>query len=1135
MSFGRYLKFIACLFVLALAAGHVLAQGFQGSIRGEITDPSGAVVPGARVTLTDQGTGETRTQTTTSAGTFEFPNLLTHSYQVKVEATGFKTFVQNNVKVDANRVHDVLVKMEIGQVAEVVEVSAGAEVVQTTTSQLAGTFDSQVVTQVPLPISITAGESPLYNLAILQPGTTSQPGGVEGEGGAIGGNRPRDNNFVIDGIDNNRVDVTGSSLPVITDAVSEFTLITNQFSAEYGHSTAGQFIVSTKSGTNEVHGNLFYFVNNRNFNAADNLTKAAIARGDLRDKPRFDRNQVGGTLGGPIIKDHFFLFGAYQYTTLGQAATPGAATEVPTAAGYATLSQLAGSPGTGISSVMLDILRNNITPAASRSRTLNIIRADTGATVPVEVGVLTPSAPNFFNEHDFHINGDVVTARHRHSVRTLYNRIRQPDVPSFFPLSQFIGDVATDGRSITYSDAFTISPTLINEFRVGYRRFIQALTLPTDLRRPSTLDVFPNFTIDELNLTFGPTEESPQSTAINTYQAVDQITKIVGGHNIKTGVDFRWWIAPSDFLPRSRGEYTYTDLTSYIGDLIPNGSNGGLRGVGTGVFAGNQKAIYTFFQDDWKARPRLTLNLGLRYEYSTNPRDANLQALNSIASVPGVIEFLQPRTDRNNFGPRIGLAWDPLGDGKTSIRAGFGIAYDVIFQNLTLLQLPPQFQQELDIDTACAFPTPPPYCATRSGFIAAGGLPFVPLPPTTPEAARTATQSLIVDTVAPETYTWSLSMQREFFRDFLVELRYVGTRGLHLPAQIRLNAGIPPSFNLPTFFRPGDVPSSIALTAPSLADFQAAIMRRLASFGFQSNLTAFEPEGNSIYHGASIQVERRFSRGLYLNSAYTFSRTLDDSTNELFTSFVNPRRPQDPFNVRDEWGLSALDRTHKFTTGFIYETPKIEGAGRFANAFVNGWQINVNYIAETGQPVTPLSFIDANGNRDTAGDRTIVNPFAAQDARTGTDVSFICRGAGGATSIAPSAVACGGAANVVGYLANNPSAKYVQAQVGAKATAGRNTERAAGLNNWNLGFFKNTYFSESTYLQFRVELLNAFNHPQHTLGAGTVFRFFSNARENGQALVDPTNPSFLRPEEIFGGYAGSGFNRFLQLGLKLFF
>lgn len=1136
MSFRKWLKAVSCIFVLALAVSSVFAQGFQGTLRGEVSDPSGAVVAGAKVTVNNVETGETRTQETTSAGTFNFPNLLVAKYTVKVEAKGFKTYIRSNVDIKANQVVEVNAKLEVGEVAEVVEVAAGAELVQTTTSQLGGSFDTRALTELPLPVSAVPGEDSILNLSILQPGTTSQPGGVAGEGGSIGGNRPRNNNFVIDGIDNNRVDITGHSQPVIADAVAEFTLITNQFSAEYGHSTAGQFIISTKSGTNELHGDAFYFTNTKGLNALDTITKAAIGRGDLPDKPRFDRNQLGGTLGGPVLKDKLFLFGAYQYTTLGQAATPGSANEVPTAAGLTALGQLAGSPGSGVSQLMVDILRNNLTPALSASRMVNVIRSDTGQPVPVEVGVLTPSSPNFFAQHDFQVNGDVVTARHRFSGRFSYDRIRQPNVPAF-PLPQFIGDVAVDARSVVYSDAFTINPTLINEFRAGYRRFIQAFTIPSTLRLPPTLDQFPNFTIDQLNLSFGPQAESPQSTVINSYQVVDQLTKVIGGHNLKGGVDFRWWIAPSNFLPRARGEYTYSNLDSFVRDLIPDGSNGGLRGVGTGVFAGNQAAIYWFVQDDWKITPRLTLNLGLRYEYATNPRDDKLQALNSIASVPGVIEFRVPKTDRNNWGPRIGLAWDPKGDGKMSVRAGFGVAYDVIFQNLALLQLPPQFQQELDIDTACAFPAPPAYCATRRGFVAASALPSVPLPPNTPDDARAATQALIVDTVAPKTFTWALSVQRELGRNFVVEARYVGTRGVSLPAQIRRNAGTVPPANLflPTYFRPGDIPATVPLTAPSLAQFLAARGRRLSRFGFASNLTAFDPVGNSIYHGASIDVQRRFSHGFYLLSAYTWSRTIDDSTNELFTSVVNPRRPENPFNLSTERGLSALDRHHKFTAAATWELPRIQSASGFAKAVVNGWQININYLAESGQPVTPLSFADANGNSDTAGDRAIANPFAST-RNTGTDVSFVCRNATtGATSIAPSATACGGNGNVIGYVASNPGAQFVRARVGTRTNSGRNVALSAGFNNWNLSFFKNTYITETKYIQFRVELANAFNHFQPTLGKGSVFGFNTNARENGQSLVDVTNPSFLRSQDIFGGFGGTGYNRFIQLGLKVFF
>jgi len=314
-------KQLALFFVVLLldfSAPLAQGQGLDGTLRGEVKDQGGGVVAGAKVTVTSEQTDLNRTQETTSGG-FNFPNLLVGTYTIIVEHEGFKKYVLKGIEIKANQVTEVAAQLELGSLTQTVEVTETGELVQTTSSQLGTSWNAHEASEVPLPV--LSGNA--LNLSMLQVGTTSQSGGVAGVGGAIGGNRPRNNSFVVDGVDNNDVSVTGPIQYVIPEAVGDFTLLTNQFRAEFGHSTVGQFVVNTKSGTNDYHGEAFGFVNNRNFNSLDNLTKAAIARGDLARAPRFDWLRTGGAMGGPVIRDKFFFFGAYQYATLGQASTPG--------------------------------------------------------------------------------------------------------------------------------------------------------------------------------------------------------------------------------------------------------------------------------------------------------------------------------------------------------------------------------------------------------------------------------------------------------------------------------------------------------------------------------------------------------------------------------------------------------------------------------------------------------------------------------------------------------------------------------------------------------------------------------------------------------------------------------------------
>ena len=1115
--FKMSLCLIALMLLFAGASQQAFAQATGGSLRGTVTDSTGAVVPDAVITATNEATGATFNTVTSSAGLYLFPNVLAGSYSVSVEHAGFKKFVRKNVPVSANQVTDADTTLEIGAVTTIVEVVGGAELVSTTTSQLGATIQERAILD--LPNSVLGG-SPL-NLAVLLPNTTTQAGGVEGEGGSVGGNRPRNNNFTIDGVDNNDISITGSLQPVIQDAVSEFNLISNQFSAEYGHSTAGQFNIITKSGTNDYHGSAFYYVQNRNLNALDNLNKAALEAGDIDKKPRFDYNRLGGTFGGPITKDKLFFFGAFEYHTRGEAAT-GVTVQSPTSAGLSTLNGLAAN------SEVRDILQHF--PAASTASASVVVN---GQTIPV--GDVQFFSPDYETQYDFQTNVDYNVGKHQLRGRFLYDRFRGPWINPDLPLPEFTGATFRDARKIAFTDIWAISSRLANDFRLSYSRNVQGWSIP------DAYSNFPNAIIDQLGLNIGPEGNAPQGSYQNSYQALDNMSYIVGNHQLKFGVEYRNTIAPSDFLPRARGEWDYATLEEFINDLVPTGANGALRGAGLSRFAGNQQSLYWFFQDDVKVTKNLTLNLGIRYEYTTNPRDADTQELNSIASLPGVFEFRKPTTDTNNFGPRFGFAYSPGfsdgfmgkifgGPGKSSIRGGFAMAYDVNFQNLVLLQLPPQLQTEQNPVITCASSTPPAWCATGTGFLAGGGLLQINVPPTTQADARASTGSYIVDQVAPETYTWTLSIQREFAKDYVLEFRYLGTRGLKLPFQSRLNTITVfenhPELVLPTYFSNTSVPASVSLTAPSLLDFYNAEDLRYSSDGFYGLVTAFPAAGNSIYHAGSVELRRRFAQGLFMIANYTWSRTIDDSTNELFTSRVNPRRPQDPFNLRNERGLSALDMPHKFALSWTYELPKMFSGNTRASRMLDGWQINGSYLAQTGQPITAISGQDANGDFDAAGDRALLNPNGS--GMTGTTVNYVLRNpTTGATSISDS---YDDDATVVGYVAANPSARFVAAMEGTPDDAkrvGRNTIRTLGLNNWNLSVFKSFKIQEEKQFQFRAEFFNAFNHRQFSLGLPTYERAFDNALSSTYANV--SSLQFLDASQFSGG------NRVIQMSLKFLF
>src|SRR6266481_5502545 len=980
------------------------AQRITGTLRGQVFDPTGAAVPNAQVTATNQETGVSVKITTTSAGTYSFPSLIPGLYKVSVEAKGFKNFVATDISVIANQDNVADTHLDLGVATEVVEVTAGGVAVQTTSSDLNNSYD---VSEVQLPNGAgTLNGSPL-NLAVLAPNVVAQPGGVTGIGGSVGGTRPRDNNFTVDGVDDNNLGVTGNNSTVIPDAVAEFNLTTNQFSAEYGHSAGGQFSLVTKTGTNNWHGSGEWYNQNRNYNSLDNLTKGAILNGSLPGQPPFDNNRFGGTIGGPIIKNKLFVFGAYEYTTLhGQ----GAATAFtgPTAAGLTVLQGMAAD------AAVTDLLKNfPIAPQNDAGKIcVNCPVVNNQPQPNVEVGNITIFSPLFQREHDVQTSVDYTMGKHQFGARFLLNQ-EKFILPVNSTQAIFNQAEPIHNRKIALNDVWTINSHLVNDLRVQYSFFLlqtinPCTTCPQDV------------TINDLlgGVTVGPGDFTSQKQS--TYQIGDTFSWSHGKHTFKFGGGYTHFIYPQFFLPRSNSDNEYDSAQDFINDINPEINNPGrtLRNAGTGSFLGTQSLFAVFAQDDFKVTPRLTVNLGLRYEYWTNPVGGETQKLNAISNVPGVVAFGVPKVDKNNFGPRVGFAYDPFGRGKTSIRGGFGISYDVKFQNFASITLPPQLQSELDPNSACTLTPQPAWCANPNGagFLQNGGLPQTYIPPTNQADARSLTTSFIDDTVMPKIMTWSLGVQHEVYHNATVEVRYLGTRGLSLPVQYRRNfesgfdAGLTP---LPEYFRAQDVPATVAATAATRAPWDAFTKCTPATppatpapcnnvyfpFGFAANVTSDPPFASSTYHAGSINFTQRSRYGLTFNANYTYAHTLDNATNEFFTSLLNPRRSQDTNHLRNDWASSDLDVRHKVALSWIYQVPNIKSDSRWVKTLANGFSIGSVFLAQTGQPVTLQSATDANGNGDSAGDRVMFNSFGTSLAGAATTLLRVCAPAGGGATV----------------------------------------------------------------------------------------------------------------------------------------
>src|SRR6266478_4364228 len=510
---------LVAVFCLLTGPG-AFGQRTTGRLRGQILDPSGGAVANAQVTVTNQQTGVTVTITTTSAGTYELPSVLPGLCRVSVEAKGFRNLVKKDLPVLADQDNVADAQLELGSASETVEVVAGSVAVQTTSSTLNNNFNAKDVTELPGAAGTLNG-SPL-NLAVLAPNVVAQPGGVTGTGGAVGGTRPRDNNFTVDGVDDNNLGVTGNNSTVIPDAVAEFALSTNQFSAEYGHSAGGQFSLITKTGTNNWHGSGEWYNQNRNYNSLDNLTKGAILNGSLPGQPAFDNNRFGGTVGGPIIKNKLFVFGAYEYTTLhGQ----GAATAFtgPTAAGLTVLQGMAAD------AAVTDLLKNfPIAPQNDAGKIcVNCPVVNNQPQPNVEVGNITIFSPLFQREHDVQTSVDYTMGKHQFGARFLLNQ-EKFILPVNSTQAIFNQAEPIHNRKIALNDVWTINSHLVNDLRVQYSFFLlqtinPCTTCPQDV------------TINDLlgGVTVGPGDFTSQKQG--TYQIGDTFSWSHGKHTFKFG------------------------------------------------------------------------------------------------------------------------------------------------------------------------------------------------------------------------------------------------------------------------------------------------------------------------------------------------------------------------------------------------------------------------------------------------------------------------------------------------------------------------------------------------------------------------------------------------------------------------
>jgi hypothetical protein len=1153
------------LFVPAITmafVGAALGQTTSGDLVGTIKDPSGAIIANAKVTATNVETAVVTEVKAGSGGEFRFGNLLPGKYDLVVSSQGFQPYTLHGLVIELNKTSTTNVTLSIGANTTVEVAAEAGAVLDTTSTNLTQSFSNVELTDLPSTSSGGSTGFGVLNASLLSPGVASSGGIGIGIGPAIGGQRPRNNNFTIEGIDNNNKAVTGPLIYLPNDSVENFTLITNQFSPEFGHSSGGQFNTNVLSGTNKFHGRVYEYFQNRNLNAASGTEGA-------KTNPRYDNNRYGGQIGGPILRDKLFFFANYERNTIGQ--NPAIYSCVPTADGISALkglgaayglnatnleqylkytppATLTGSDGGAVDASADHACGNSTTGPqvlnvyqGTNQNSDGVFASGPSTVIPLGNYLSTAAAPSNFNVFTASVDY-TISNKDNFRGRYVYNRLADTDTAAGgIPFPIFFTQQPFRYQLVALSEFHTFTPNLTNEFRIGYNRYSNNLT-SGNFTFPG-LDQFPNLIFFDQggnSTNYGPDSNAPQFTIQNLYQVVDNVSYVKGRHTIKLGFDGRKYISPQGFTQRARGDYEWNSLTEYLHDLAP--TNFGERSTGNLTYYGDQTALYGYVNDTWRASPKLTLNVGLRYEFTSVPVGERAQQLNSAASVPGLINFSKPQPAGKSFAPRFGVNYSV--DDKTVIRAGFGLAYDVLFDNLGTLSFPPQYSSTNDVGNV-GNPQP-----GDPNFLTNGGLPpgtggiaqfctdgtgpgtSVPCVPDIP-SQRAATAAYIPNQVVPYAETYTLTIQRTFATNYTAEIGYVGTRGIHLPTQIQLN--VQPRVNAGNQL-PTSLSGSSEVTSPAGASTLGAIQSLsnitpgFLANGFTSKITSYQPYSSSNYNALIANVTRNFTAGLQANLSYTYSKTLDDATAEVFATTLTPRRPQNSQNVNADYSRSALDRTHRISLEAVYDVQFYKHAHSFLlRNVVGNWTVSPIYTYESPEYATVLSGVNSNQNGDsTLIDRAIINPNGKKGTSStvspqfATNLASLCP-----TDDDPTATQC--AANTVGYVADDPSAYYIQAGAGTLPNGSRNTLATRPINNFDLAAYKRLTFHERYSFEFGAQAYNVLNHAQYTPGTVNNVNQTSNISTyaNFQTIG---NGFFNQPGKVFLNNA-----RTMQLSGKFYF